>query len=407
MKKKIILASGSRHTIPPINSSPGVARVISTLAENETKEIKYFVVSKYDKSIDNVDFDNLKYFHPKPTRISNILGFILDKTPYRIKKKIFGFTQTDRIIYYRGFKKIIKEINPDIIVTFMHIELFKILKKEFPKTKHIYFYRSTDIEGRLGLRNIQYLFKSCDGILANTKLAIEEFKKFNPIDKLLLETVYNAVELNNKLKLKDISLENTYRAKFNLNNKDFILGYAGRFSHEKSLLELLEAIYELKKKKIKVHLFIAGDINNEKTPDLIYYENILKYVNCHLKDQVYFLGWINSDELFDFYSGIDLGILLSKYREGNSMFLTESLSVGTPVIATNIGGNIEIIQDNKNSFLIDNTDIVNNLVEKISFLYSNSKILQEVSINAKEYAKKNHSTKVMTKNFNSFIERFI
>ena len=35
--KKIVLASGSRHTIPPISTSPGVARIIYTLAENDDK----------------------------------------------------------------------------------------------------------------------------------------------------------------------------------------------------------------------------------------------------------------------------------------------------------------------------------------------------------------------------------
>ena len=50
------------------------------------------------------------------------------------------------------------------------------------------------------------------------------------------------------------------------------------------------------------------------------------------------------------------------------MFLLESLSLGKPVIATNIGGNIEIIDDNKNGFLIDSSTIVESLVEKIKVI---------------------------------------
>tara|TARA_B110000238_G_C15716479_1_gene264814 strand:- start:12 stop:227 length:216 start_codon:yes stop_codon:yes gene_type:complete len=55
--KKVVLASGSRHTIPPIGSSPGMARTIYTIAESEPSSIEYKVISKYDNAIESLNFD--------------------------------------------------------------------------------------------------------------------------------------------------------------------------------------------------------------------------------------------------------------------------------------------------------------------------------------------------------------
>jgi len=307
-----------------------------------------------------------------------------------------------------GIKKIIQEIQPEIIVTFMHFELYKILQKAFPKTKHIFFYLSTDIKGRLGDEKIKYIINNADGLLANTKLAIKEFKAFDRLDSLPTAAVYNAVMLpKDTYNNSEEKIKQNYKLKFKTENNELIIGYAGRFSSEKSLLEILEAMLLLKNDGGIVHLYIAGDIKNERTPDFEYYNKVIAFIENYLKEQVHFFGWVSYEHLFNFYASIDVGVILSKYREGNSMFLLESLSLGKPVIATNIGGNIEIIDDNKNGFLIDSSTIVESLVEKIMYLDMNRSELDKLSRNARIYAKEHHSIEVMTNSFNSFIERFI
>jgi glycosyltransferase involved in cell wall biosynthesis len=407
-QKKIVLASGSRHTIPAISSSPGNARTITAFAENETDKFNYYVLSKYDVSLESLKFDRSKYLHPLPSLRNGIYEYILNKLPYRIKKRIFGFTQADRIIYYYGIKKLISKVQPDIIVTFMHFELYNILQKAFPKTKHIFFYLSTDIKGRLGENKIKYIIENSDGLMANTQLAIKEFKEFDRLDSLPTASVYNAVMLpKNSYNNSEEKIKHDFKVKFKIENNALILGYAGRFSNEKSLLEILEAMLLLKNDGEIVHLYVAGDINNERTPDFEYYNMVIAFIEKHLKEQVHFFGWVSYEELFNFYASIDIGILLSKYREGNSMFLIESLSVGKPVIATNVGGNIETLQYNEIGYLIDKNTVVQSLFEKIKHLNMNRAELDKLSKNASVYAKKHHSNEVMTKSFNNFIERFI
>ena len=93
-KKKIIIASGSRHTIPPLKLSPGAARIIYTLTESKiNKDFEIQCISQFNELLNKLEFDRSKYLHPNNNSFLNIFfSFIIKLTPYRIRKKIFGFT---------------------------------------------------------------------------------------------------------------------------------------------------------------------------------------------------------------------------------------------------------------------------------------------------------------------------
>jgi teichuronic acid biosynthesis glycosyltransferase TuaC len=61
-------------------------------------------------------------------------------------------------------------------------------------------------------------------------------------------------------------------------------------------------------------------------------------------DRVRFVGTMNQEELVRYYNGADCLVLCSS-REGMANVLLESLACGTPVVATPVGGNAEVIRD--------------------------------------------------------------
>jgi len=404
MKKNIFLISGSRHTIPPQSNSPGVPRIIQTFAENEFKDVSYKVVSQYSSSLENLEYNKEKYLHPKVNLFTKLQEVIIRKVlPYRVKKKWYGYTLADRIIYYKGIKKTLRKETPDVIITFMHFELFKELCLSFPKVKHVFFYRSTDLMGRIGSNAIRFIANKGSGFLANTKSAVDEFEKYN-VEKIPTQTIYNATSLINNTNFSSDQIYKRFRKDNNIPENEIVLGYAGRFSEEKSLIEILEALKILKENHgLIVHLLIAGDINNEKTPDFDYYNRVKNKIDMYLKDQVHFVGWVTHSNLFEFYSKLDLGVLFSKYREGNSMFLIEALSMGVPVLATNIGGNKEIVSNTLNGYLFDIDGLIANLVDKILELHNDKLHITTMSNEAVKYTLKHHTSNVMVKKFNNFI----
>lgn len=401
-----MVASGSRHTIPPVHNSPGVPRIIFQLTEQDILGYQYVVVSKYDKKLEfSPPYDSQKYLHPKPNFLTLITKFILKWTPYRLRKLKYGFTQPDRIVYYKAVIKKAKKVNPDIVVTTMHIELFKLLQKALPNSKHIYFFRSTDLKGRIGDDNIDFLLKYSSGFLANTQAPIDELRSIKPDIAFPMATIYNAVPKVTLSVEEQKNISTAFRQRFGLKNADFVIGYAGRFSEEKSLMELFEALKKIKDEGIIIHLVIAGDISNENSPNHPYYNLLMDYKEKYLQGLVHLAGWITNVDLYNFYCALDVGVVLSKYREGNSMFLIEAMSYGVPVIATAIGGNKEIISHNKNGILIGLDAMSDDLVRSITLLYKDSSKHQIFSDNARNYVIENHSKENMIGLFDDFINK--
>lgn len=61
-----------------------------------------------------------------------------------------------------------------------------------------------------------------------------------------------------------------------------------------------------------------------------------------VSDRVIFVGSVAQEELFKYYSAADVLVLASS-REGWANVLLESMACGTPVVATNISGNSEVV----------------------------------------------------------------
>lgn len=93
-----------------------------------------------------------------------------------------------------------------------------------------------------------------------------------------------------------------------------------------------------------LHLVIAGD-----GPML----NPLREeaVQSGISDRVHFLGRLDAHELAIYYRAADYVLLYSAY-EGLSHVLLEALSYGTPVLASDIPGNRELVKHGENGLLI-------------------------------------------------------
>ncbi|MEM2297873.1 MAG: glycosyltransferase, partial [Ignisphaera sp.] len=71
-----------------------------------------------------------------------------------------------------------------------------------------------------------------------------------------------------------------------------------------------------------------------------YLERMIETLN--LKDYIKMLGFISSTDLLHVYNAADVTVVPS-YSEGSPLVIPESLACGTPVIATDVGGNAEYL----------------------------------------------------------------
>lgn len=136
--------------------------------------------------------------------------------------------------------------------------------------------------------------------------------------------------------------------KTTLRKKLGVEGYAllsiGRLVPWKGFVMLIEMMPNLVKKISDTHLFIAGS-----GPDQALLEK--KVAELSLNKHVTFLGKLSQEKLFEYIKASDTFILNTSY-EGFSHQLLEVMALGTPIITTPAGGNIEIIEDHKNGILV-------------------------------------------------------
>ena len=157
-------------------------------------------------------------------------------------------------------------------------------------------------------------------------------------------------------------------------NKKLILS-VGSFKVEKDFHSLLKA-FILLKSEINSKLIIVGD-----GP---LFKDIKQFINLNnLDDDVYLPGFMS--QLYPFYLYSDLFVLPS-IHEGFGNVIVESLSVGTPVVVTNSGGPVEILENEKYG-LVANTEDPEDLSKKILNKLNNPDKSEKLILKSKLYSK--------------------
>jgi glycosyltransferase involved in cell wall biosynthesis len=122
-----------------------------------------------------------------------------------------------------------------------------------------------------------------------------------------------------------------------------LLGSIGRMTNQKGYRYLLEAMPLVLERFPQVQLILIGD--GELRLELEMEANQLG-----LNQKVSFLG--QKENVVPYLSELDLFVLPSIY-EGLPTVILESMACGVPVVATNIPGTRELIQDGQNGWLVE------------------------------------------------------
>lgn len=166
-----------------------------------------------------------------------------------------------------------------------------------------------------------------------SKTEFEYSKEINLWSKVPYEIINNGTSIIDQ---KDIEhWRNEIRTKYNWINKQIVIT-ASRFDYQKNTLEFCKIAAELSNS-----IFVILGDGEEKKECVSFCDNF-KINN------VLFLG--NVSNPLPYFAASDVYLSTARW-EGLSMAILESMSVGLPIIATKVTGNIDLVNHSESGFL--------------------------------------------------------
>ena len=214
-------------------------------------------------------------------------------------------------------------------------------------------------------------------------------------DRLKGYVIHNGVPVNKFPKQDYLNL------KFENNDKSVLrIGMISRLSPDKGHESLIRAFSKLSLEyQKKMSIVIVGEDERDQKNKL---SNLANDLN--LKNKIKFLDYVDLDSK-KFILSLDLLLSLTKSYEGFGLSIAEAMSVGTPVLATDVGGVNEFF-DNECGKLIKFNNIDEIKKALIDFC-ENKKSWDNKALLAKEKIEKYFNSEIMGTNYmNHFMLRF-
>jgi glycosyltransferase involved in cell wall biosynthesis len=247
---------------------------------------------------------------------------------------------------YPRFYSLCKQVQPDIVHSWN--SMCSVYAAPVAKLLGITFINGflRDAKPNLSFRDREWLrakltFPLSDAIVANSTAGLDAYRA--PRRKAVC--VHNGFDMKRVAKLID---PQDIRARFALKTEN-IVGMVASFSDRKDYPTFLKAAQHILGERKDVTFVAVGDGK--------YLHSLKNETPSRFKENIRFLGLQkNVESIINIFT---IGVLASQasvHGEGISNSIMEYMALAKPVVATDYGGNRELVQENINGILIGNDD---------------------------------------------------
>jgi glycosyltransferase involved in cell wall biosynthesis len=178
---------------------------------------------------------------------------------------------------------------------------------------------------------------------------------------------------------------------------DQVVILPARFVEEKGVRTFVNAAEIVKSKKLPIRFVLVGKIF-EDHPTSIKQEELTGWVSAEI---VEWWGW--HTEMEKIYPLTNVVCLPTYYQEGIPKALIEAAACGRPLIATNVPGCREIVQEGVNGFLIPPRDPAA-LAEAVIKLMRDPELREKMGERSREIVSSNYSIETIINKYFEFFE---
>ncbi len=237
-----------------------------------------------------------------------------------------------------------------------------------------------------------------DAIIAVSRVVVNDIQRwFGKRFAAKCRVINNGIDTE-KFK-PDPALRRQIRQQYGIGADEKLLLSLGRITHEKGHYVAIQSIMELARRGHNVKLMIAGD-----GPVLDDLKHQIK--SRGLSQNIIFTGYIENDRTAGFYNAADIFLMPTLTVEGLPFTLLEAMACAKPVIASRIGGNLTLIENQVNGLFVS-PGSVGDLSDKIQFLLSKDISDENLSSEARRTVLSGYSIEKMTRDYLEVMEALV
>ncbi len=214
--------------------------------------------------------------------------------------------------------------------------------------------------------------------VAVSKAVADFYSEKAAIEKSKFTVIPNSVNAEN---YRDSSKKEGLKKELGIDKEAFVIMSIGRLHRQKGLEYGLKAFKQIKKDHLNVRYVIVG-----KGPE----SDRLRRIAERLDISSYVLFTGERKDVPDLLSLADVVLHPSRW-EGMPNVVLEAMASATPVVASDVDGTREIIDNGKDGFLVE-TGEVNEMANIISKLIKSSTLLQNIASAGRTKVEKQFST---------------
>jgi len=244
--------------------------------------------------------------------------------------------------------RIIKSLNPDIVHSHMfHANLFGRIGRIFCRIPVLISTIHSIYEGKNWKQSQRRYFaykitdKLCDCSTIVSQSAADYHLNAQAVPKNKLQIIQNGIDTVKFC--PDDNLQNLKKPNGNGVPENFVWIAVGRIEDEKDYPTLIKAFRKVVDKKPETVLMIVGEGTlKDQMITLTNNENLGKAVR-----------WLGKKENIPELMNMADAYVMSSKQEGMPMVLLEAAASGLPIVATNVGGNREVVVEGKTGYFVN------------------------------------------------------
>jgi len=178
---------------------------------------------------------------------------------------------------------------------------------------------------------VRYYINKAEVVIAVSKAAANFISFF--VDYAPIKIIPNGIDTSK------------FKPNFDKENKELRILFVSRLVHRKGPHLLIRAFKRVIKKFDNVSLTFVGSGYMKGTLEEL-------AMSLNITNKIKFLGDVPDESLPQVYSESDIFVLPSLHAESFGLVLLEAMASGLPVVATNVGGIPEVLEDGKEGFLV-------------------------------------------------------